>query len=147
MLESEEAKYLRDLESEITSLSEAIITQVCKKVIREISKWPKESLAFADDFPSNFNFFDILSVDFQSMYWDEINPELQEALDNLLYKIFEELPETEQFFVLNRECYTKCNALDQESVTVLLADAFVNVLNKHYSTSKKIENSELKKSW
>lgn len=147
MQESGEAKYHRELEGEIISISEVILTKVCNKAVRLINKWPKESLLFADDFPSDFNFFDILSVDFQNMIWDEINPDLQNALENLLYQIFEELPESEQFFILNRECYTKQNVLEQDDVINLLLGKFVKRINNHYSSSKKIENFELKKSF
>lgn len=36
------------------------------------------SWASSDDFPSSFNFFDVLSIEFQSKCFDEINPHLEE---------------------------------------------------------------------
>lgn len=144
---TEEEKMLRDLEVQCSNISNEILDTLCKRVIRELNKWPSNALAYADDFPSNFNFFDILSVDFQTMFWDEINPELLDSIENLVSLMYKELPIKEQFFIEYRECYTLNRRLDSEEIESAIMDKFVEMLNNHYSTSKKIENFKLKKSW
>lgn len=144
---TEEEKMLRDLEEQCSNISNEILDTLCKRVIREIKKWPSDALAYADNFPSNFNFFDILSVDYQTMFWDEINPELLGSIENLVSLMYKELPIKEQFFIENSECYTLTRSLDSEEIESAIMDKFVEMLNNHYATSKKIENFELKKSW
>lgn len=145
MENTEEEKMLRDMEEQCSNLSNEIIETMCKRIIRAINKWPSDALAYADDFPSNFNFFDILSVDYQTMSWDEINPELLDSIENLVSIMYKELPIKEQFFMEYSECYTLNRSLNSQEIESAIMDKFVEMLNNHYATSKKIEYFELKK--
>ena len=58
---------------------------ICKRVIRRLNKEIDSSCLYgADDFPKKFNTFDILSIQIQSMYMDEINPKIEDYILDIL---------------------------------------------------------------
>ena len=58
---------------------------ICKRVVRRLNKEINSSCLYgADDFPAKFNTFDILSIQIQSLYMDEINPNLEDYILNII---------------------------------------------------------------
>jgi len=58
---------------------------ICKRAIRRLNKEIESSCLYgADDFPKKFNTFDILSIQIQSMYMDEINPKIEDYILDIL---------------------------------------------------------------
>ena len=58
---------------------------ICKRTIRRLNKEIcSSSLHGADDYPIKFNTFDILSIQIQSMEMDDVNPLLEDYIQNIL---------------------------------------------------------------
>lgn len=58
---------------------------ICKRVIKRMNKEIDSSCLYgADDYPIKFNTFDILSIQIQSMEMDDVNPLLEDYIQNIL---------------------------------------------------------------
>ncbi len=125
-----------DIEKGCKRLSEDIIRKLCKRAIRKMnSKMSCVSWASSDDFPSSFNFIDVLSIEFQSKCFDEINPHLEEYIISSLDCELDKLPEIEKFIMCNLEHYEY--GYDGLNCTINgVWDYFISMLTEHYSTVK-----------
>lgn len=139
-------KRLQDIEYTCQTISDGIIDKVCKRSIRQINKWDVALIDPAGNYPATFRVFDILSVELQSNYYDDINPMLEDAVENMLWGEFSELPYQEKFFVFNRECLW-VDRIDDGQILKLLREHFMELINEHWANTKKIQNFELKKLW
>lgn len=58
---------------------------ICKRAIRRLNKQvPVSCLYGADDFPTRFNTFDVLSIQIQRLNMDEINPMIEDYIRDVL---------------------------------------------------------------
>lgn len=144
-MERECIDFIYEIERDCVALSREIIDRICKRAIRRMNKEEKESpvrwASMTDDFPESFSFFDVLSVEIQYNYYDEINPHLRDYIENVLEDEYEKTSAIEQFVLDHSECaeHFEC---DYEAVQRKLFDAFHDMLNAHWQT-KKIQEFEL----
>lgn len=131
-------KLIEEIQDQCQNFAKDIITRLCKRAIRKMNSW-NVNIA-TDDYPKTFNFFDILSVEFQSKSLDEISPYLQEAVEGVLDNEYDSLPPKERFFVDYSQCYCD-NGYDPISIQQLIYNRFNDLLNEHWQ-SKKISNFE-----
>lgn len=143
---TESEQRLVDIESSCRNFAKEVIDKACKRAIRQMNKWTAALLDPMEKFPSTFRVFDILSVELQSNYYCDINPMLEDTVENLLWGEYKELPYKERFFVEYSECsYSDC--LDDGQILKLLQDHFMELINEHWANTKKIQDFEIKKSW
>lgn len=91
---------------------------ICKRAIRRLNKEISKSYLYCgDNYPDMFNTFDILAIEIQSMFIDEINP----LLDDYIHSILDDEAEK-----------SKCKSDD-------LYKVFRNMLDEHFYI-KKIQN-------
>lgn len=136
---------LEEIQEQCSLFSYELITLVCKRAIRTINTWKAHALPYADDFPNTFTTFDILSVLFQSMGFEEISPRLYDAIEGTLSSAYESLSAQEKFFIQYSECYINKECLSPNDIDKKLYDRFVDMLNEHWYNSKKIQNFEEKR--
>ena len=137
---------LIEIEESCQSIAKEVIDKACKRAIRQMNKWTAALLDPMEKFPATFRVFDILSVELQSNYYEDINPMLEDAVENVLWCEYNELPYQERFFVEHSECST-CEYLDDGQILKLLHEHIMELINEHWANTKKIQNFELKKSW
>lgn len=143
---TESEQTLVNIEDSCRDLAKDVIDKACKRAIRQMNKWDAALIDPAENYPSTFRVFDILSVELQSNYYDDINPMLEDAVENILWGEYKELPYQERFFVEHSECST-CEYLDDGQILKLLNEHFMELINEHWANTKKIQDFELKKSW
>lgn len=136
-LYSKEELLLKEIQDHCDGFADGIITRVCKRAIRRINSWGQHALP--DGYPSKFTNFDILSVELQSKYYSEISPYLEDAVGGALESEYKRLSPEERFFVNYSECYYD-EGFDWESIIKKIRKRFHEMLNEHYSNSKKIED-------
>ncbi len=142
-----ENEQLEKIQEQCSNFADELFTLVCKRAMRTINTWMAHVLPNADEYPNTFTTFDILSVQFQSMGFDEIAPYLHDAIDGALSTAYESLSKQEKFFIEYSECYISMRTLTLEEVDKKIYDRFVDLLNDHWSNSKKIQKFEEKRSW
>ncbi len=144
-MESELTNFVYKINRECEALSHDIIVNICKRAIRKMNKqekvFPARFFSISDDFPKHFSFFDILSVEIQSKYYDEINPHLQDYIENVIEDEYNSLSAIEKFVLDHSEC-TEKRECDFHAVQNKLFKAFNDILNEHWQI-KKIQNFEL----
>ncbi len=134
---------LEEIEDTCRAFSKDVVDKTCKRAIRQMNKWPAALIDPTEKFPSTFRVFDILTVELQSNYYCDINPMLEDAVENLLWGEYKELPYQERFFVEYSECsYNDC--LDDGQILKLLREHFMELINEHWASTKKIQNFEEK---
>ncbi len=143
--ETELESRLDSIERECTHFADEVITTVCKRAIRQMNTWPRDTACVCDEYPSGFKFFDILSIELQSNYYCDISPLLEDAVENALWNEYKDLSAQEKFFIYNMECSTK-DILDDNDIQRLLNDRFRELLNEHWQL-KKIQNFEEHRTW
>lgn len=144
---SEEENLLHEIQNQCSSFAEELITLTAKRINRTINTWPVYVISCADDYPSRFTTYDILCCEYQSKTWDEISPLLEKAIDGALSKAYDSLSPEEKFFIKYSECYYNSRALDNNEIYKLIYDRFIELINEHWSESRKIQNFQEKRSW
>ena len=140
---TEDEKLIQEVQDQCEYFAKGIINSLCKRAIRKINSWNIH--IGTDDYPSSFNFFNILSIEYQSKCYDEISPCLEDAIEGVLDNEYEKLLPQERFFVDYSQCYYD-NEFDSESIKRKIYDRFYEILNEHWE-SKKIANFEEKRNW
>lgn len=126
--------FIYSIEKESKFLSRDIIDKVCNRAIRKMNRLPKAGVG-ADDFPSSFSFFDVISVLYQRMTFDEINPYLMQYICDTLDGEREDLTPAEQFVLQCSNC-SEHNACDIMKVRDDIFDRFLDLLEDHYRIRK-----------
>lgn len=115
-------------------LSQNIISEMCQQVMKKMDEAEgiRSLLWCADDYPDYFTFSDILSMQHQSMDYEEICPLLPDFIEQSLESAYYDLPICEQTilsFAYNDDGYTQDLEKD-------VSDAFVRAENERYETDK-----------
>lgn len=131
-------KLIEEIQDQCEYFAKDIIIRLCKRAIRKMNSWNVQIIS--DDYPAQFKFFDALSIECQSKYYNEISPYLQETIEGVLDDEYENLPPKERFFVDYSQCYCD-NGYDQISIQQLIYNRFNDMLNEHWQ-SKKISKFE-----
>lgn len=138
--------FIYEIEQECEALSKDIIVRLCKRAIKKMNKREaKSSVRFAaltDDYPLEFSFFDILSIELQSNSCDDINPFLLDFVEDTIDNEYDKLPHTERFILDHSEC-TERMECDIQAVHCKIYNVFHDMLNQHWTT-RKIQNFESK---
>ena len=79
---TEDEKLIQEVQDQCEYFAKGIINSLCKRAIRKINSWNIH--IGTDDYPSSFNFFNILSIEYQSKCYDEISPCLEDAIEGVL---------------------------------------------------------------
>ena len=61
-------------------MAENIITRLCKRAMREMNQLEATMAGSTDDYPKDFKFIDILSIELQDKIAEEINPFLEDYI-------------------------------------------------------------------
>ena len=135
MNDKDELDIIYEIERECNILSKDIFTRLCKRAIKEMNKLDPYLAGSTDDYPLSFSFFDILSVELQEKYYEEINPFLSDYVHSTLYREYEKLPTIERFVIDHSEFadHLEC---DLQAIKNNIYEVFREMLNKHYSTRR-----------
>jgi len=138
----EDADYIKAIESQCFEMSKDIINRLCKRAIKKMNKLDSYLAGSTDDYPSGFNFFDVLCIELESKSFDEINPCLQEYVEGTVLDEYRNLPKAEKFFV--DHCYCReAEDGETEEIEKMVMERFHEMRMQHLDT-KKIENYMLK---
>lgn len=135
-------------------IAEDLYPTICKRAIRRMNnwselisingrkiKWEVFSALLDGGYPRNFNFFDILSIQIQNYGYDEINPYLRDAIEDVIEYEMDLLPSPDklalEYSVIKFDRNEVC--CDKEELIQRLFNYFHNMLNDHWSNSKKIQ--------
>lgn len=130
-----EYQYIEDFTRNCKQLSDEIITRLCKRAIKNMNKIEATTAGSTDDYPVNFKFFDILCIELQSKYYDEINPFLEDFVEDSLMYEYEKLPSTERLIV-DYSDYSDYYEYDPSIARNAILSKFNELWNEHYSTQK-----------
>lgn len=144
---SEEEHLLQEIQDQCSHFAEELIELVCKRIKKIINSWPAYVIPGADDYPNKFTTFDILCCEHQTKYWHEISPFLEDAIEGAISKAYDSLSSKDKFFIEYSECYYKTQFLESSEIDNLLRSRFVELMNKHWSESRKIQDFQEKRSW
>ena len=136
MEEKDYIDFVYEIESDCNQLSQDIISRLCKRAIKEMSKQlPPHIVPIVDGYPAGFSFFDVLSIELQSKFYDEINPFLQDYIETVLDNEYKKLPALERFVLDHSECaeHLRC---DDQAIENKIYDTFREMLNEHYGVKK-----------
>lgn len=133
-------KFICKFENKCQQISEGIIGKICKRVIKRLNKEMKDIPNVAgttDDYPNNFNFCDILSVELQNKSYDETNPTgfLEDYIGNVLMDEYSKLSTIERFVLDYSEC-SEFNECDFEKSFANVRSKFYEMIDNHYYISK-----------
>lgn len=134
--------FINGIERDCEEMSRKILEQLCKRAIKKMNKLESYLAGSKDDYPPGFTFFDILSLELETRTYDEINPYLQEYVEDTLFQEYEDLPRMERFVLDHSESWAMIDS-DDEPVKKKIFDAFNRIRIEHLSL-KKIENYQLK---
>lgn len=137
MANKEAEEQLDEIIRECDEMSKDIIRRICERAIRTFNKMEKNCLinVFADDYPSNFTFYDKLSIELQTKTYDEISPYLEDYVFDTLENEYERLSREERFIVDHSEYFET----GPDEVMKKIYSEFCNLYNEHISL-KKIED-------
>lgn len=144
---SEEENLLHEIQDQCSHFADELITLVAKRIMRIINSWPVFLLPNADDYPNTFNTFDILSCEYQSKSWEEISPFLEDAIERSITSAYDSLNQKERFFIEYSECFYNTRVLESSEINKILRSRFIELLNEHWSNSKKIQKFQEKRTW
>jgi hypothetical protein len=143
--ELKEAKsYIDRLESELdsieswaTNLREPIINKLAKSLVKRMNA-KLGSLIYDSYYELGVhNFFDYFTLQFQSLYIDEIVPNLTDVFEDWIDVERERLSQNEKFILY---CSTIMEQINNEAIDALLykevMDKLVELTNKHYETQR-----------
>jgi hypothetical protein len=138
MTENKEFDLICQFESECQNYAKSIILRICKNAIKVINKQEAKLAGSTDDYPTNFNFFDILSVELQDRSYDEINPYLEDFVENTLDVEYDKISGIEKLVLEYSECSERSEC-DIEKVKSNIYSQFHIMMNEHYCL-RKIQN-------
>jgi len=139
MSEQDYIDFITGLEGDCDYYAQDIISRLCKRAIKVMNKnLPTHLLHITDNYPSAFTFFDVLSLEIQSKYYDEIDPLLMDYIETTLDGEYEKLPALERF-VLDHCVHDEHLECDTRAIEGKIYDSFHAMLNEHYET-RKIQN-------
>lgn len=144
---SEEENLLHEIQDQCSHIADELLTLAAKRINRTINTWPVFVIPCADDYPNKFTTYDILCCEYQSKTWAEISPLLENAIDGALSKAYESLTKQEKFFIEYSECYYNSRALDSDEICKLIYERFIQLINEHWSESRKIQDFQEKRTW
>lgn len=133
-----ENEYITQLEGRCHSMSEDIITGLCKRAMREMNQLEASLIGSTDAYPNNFKFIDVLSIELQDKIEEEINP----CLEDYVWKTLDEEQNklsAEESFVLEQACLDYNYEVDDAEITRQIRSRFYELVNEHYEL-KKIQN-------
>lgn len=142
---SDSERLVQEIQSGCQELADEIIIKICKRAIKTINLWGRNYIGFGEDYPTKFTAFDVLSVELQSKYYEELNPFLRDAIDGTLEHQYDSLSSLESFILDYSEC-SDHNGIDREAVQSKILKKFNEMLNEHYQL-KKIQDFEEKRAW
>ena len=152
--EDELIDFIECLGDRCSQIADEIKNRICRKAIRVINNW-KGNMTIAGhtvhwrgkdclrdgDYPNNFNFFDILSIQIQDYIYEEINPYLEESIEAVLANELSKVTPSERVvleYSLLHEVDDYEDVYDESKLIGVLFSRFHEMLNEHWSTSKKI---------
>lgn len=152
--------FIEDLGDRCYHMADEIKTRICRKAIRTMNNWKDDmtiegytvhwkgkDIFCDDDYPNDFSFFDILSIQIQSHSYEEINPYLEESIDAVLANELTKVIPSERLvldYSLLHEVDDYEDVHDESKLIGTLFSRFHEMLNEHWSTSKKIEDWSLR---
>lgn len=139
-MEKDYMDFVYEIERDCDELSRDIVSRLCKRAIKQMNKVNSYLAGSTDDYPTSFTFFDILSIELQTKCYDEINPFLQDFVENTLDKEYDNLPPLERFILDHSKCAENLGC-DIEAVQTKIYEIFHEMLNEHWKT-KKIQKFE-----
>ena len=86
-----EKEYITQLENRCHNMAQRIITRLCKRAMREMNLLEATMAGSTDDYPKDFKFIDILSIELQDRTEEEINPFLEDYIRTQIRSRFCEL--------------------------------------------------------
>ena len=130
-------KALSEIINECDEMSKDIIRRLCERAIRTFNRMEKKWMIniFADEYPSNFTFFDKLSIELQTKTYDEISPFLEDYIFDTLENEYERLSREDRFIVDHSDYFDPYS----NEVIDKIHREFNKLYNDHLSL-KKIEN-------
>lgn len=143
-----ETELLEEIQNQCSQFAEELFSLICKRAMRIINTWPVSTIPGAENYPKNFNTFDILSDQFQLIGISEITPhfdEAKDAVDKALSWAYDSLSIQEKFFIEYSECYFNEEALDAMEINQRMHDHFMDFLADHWSNSAKIQKFHKKR--
>ena len=138
MTENRDFDFICQFESECQSYANDIILRICKKAIRVMNQQEATLAGSTDDYPNNFTFYDILSIELQDRSYNEINPFLEDFIVSTLENEYDKVKGIEKLVLEYSEC-TENSECDINKVKRNIYEQFHTMLNEHYSI-KKIQN-------
>ncbi len=140
----EDREIIEKIEKECDKLSKTIIANAIKRIFRDLNKL--EASMLSENYPENFGFVDVLSIESQTKSYEEIEPNLQDTIRNYVDSVYGNMPACERMILDLTNVYEYAN---QECTDVLdkLWSAFGGALNDHYENSKKIQMFVAKCNW
>ena len=139
-MEAEE--FIEEMQQSFSGMTDGIIHTVCSRAVRSMNKVDPTSISSTDGYPARFNFFDVLSIEFQDNGFSSISPYLEDLIDAELEKAYNSLPRIERevlYYALVD--YSEDSGMDQ--VYDAIRDSLVDMLNEHWSSSNKIQRYNL----
>lgn len=130
-----ENEYITLVEDRCHSMAESIITRLCKRAIREMNQLEATMAGSTDDYPKDFKFIDILSIELQDKVEEEINPFLEDYIWNTLDAERNRLS-PEESFILEQAYLDYQYNVDDAEVTSQIRSRFHELLNEHYELKK-----------
>lgn len=134
---AEEAEhFIREFEDTCQHLATDIFAEMCRGVMERMDKdGATAALWCADDFPDSFTFSDILSIEHQSMDYEEICHLLPDYIGGLLEDAYDRLPPREKA-ILSHAYLTTDYETDTEAILGDLHKAFNTAEDERYETDK-----------
>lgn len=142
---SDSERLVQEIQSGCQGLADEIITKICKRAIKTINLWARNYIGFGEDYPTKFTVFDVLSVELQSKYYEELNPFIRDAIAGALENQYDSLSSQESFILDYSECFDN-NGIDKEAIQNRIFEKFNELLNEHYQL-RKIQDFEERRSW
>jgi hypothetical protein len=134
--------FINGIERECEEMSKSILEQLCKRAIKKMNKLDSYLAGSTDDYPKNFTFFDILSIELETRTYNEINPHLQDYVEDTLLQEYDDLPRMERFILDHSESWALIDS-DDDAIKKKIFESFNYIRIQHLSL-KKIENYQLK---
>ena len=135
----QDKEYIDEVIKECDEMSKDILSRMFRRAVKNMNKLDSYLAGSSDDYPSNFTFFDILTIELETRTYEEINPFLQDYIEGVVISEYENLPKQERFIVDHSD-YFEENTNDIENKIIREFNAF---RIEHVNT-KKIENYLLK---
>ena len=137
------------IEEECGAHAKVIIDKVCRRVMRIMNK--KLDSLISNDYPKKFRFIDFLSCEIQSKTFDELNFQgklLKDYIDKLIDCEYDKLTNIEKT-ILSYSDFTPQFGRGYEfcDIRYTILPRIIEMLNDHWSSSKKIQNFENNRTW